>query len=134
MTEKSLFARAADMPYVVHKSHGRHSTLLVTEQDMGGKGFILGCHTMDAGGQTAEHVHSNEQEAMFFFEGTGIASVDGQEFEIEAESVMLAPAGVKHGIRNTGTGPLKFAFVYSPPLPEHCSREEYFNHNQDKRI
>lgn len=127
-----LFAYAEDMEYVVHKTHGRHSTLIVTEGDMGSKGFIVGCHTMDPGGCTPEHMHEDEQEAMFFYEGTGIATIDGVEYEIRPESVMLAPAKVRYGIQNTGGGPLKFVFVYAPPLPEHISREEYFSRAKGK--
>ena len=127
-----LFAYAKDMQYVVHKAHGRHSTLLVTERDMGARDFIMGCHTMDPGGYSPEHFHENEQEAMLFYEGTGIATIEGKEYQIQPESVMLAPARVKHSIRNTGNGPLKFVFVYSPPLPEHISREEYFERARDK--
>jgi mannose-6-phosphate isomerase-like protein (cupin superfamily) len=127
-----LFTYARDMELVVNKTGGRHSTLIVTEKDMGAKGFILGCHTMDPGGGAPEHAHKNESEAMFFYEGTGIASIQGKEYTISPESVMLAPPGVRHSIRNTGNAPLKFVFVYSPPLPEHISREEYFNKAKDK--
>lgn len=127
-----FFAYASDMKSVVHKTGGRHSTLIVTREDMGAERFILGCHTIDPGGGAPEHTHKNETEAMFFYEGTGIATIDGKEYEITPESVMLAIAGVPHNIRNTGTGPLKFVFVYSPPLPEHISREEYFKRAKDK--
>ncbi|MBW1695682.1 MAG: cupin domain-containing protein [Deltaproteobacteria bacterium] len=130
--KKELFVYAKDMELIVHKTGGRHSTLILTEEDMGAKGFILGCHTMDPGGGAKEHVHEKEQEAMFFYEGTGIATIDGVEYKIEPESVMLAPAGVKHSIQNTGTGPLKFVFVYCPPLPEHVSRKEYYRRAKDK--
>jgi mannose-6-phosphate isomerase-like protein (cupin superfamily) len=130
--KKDLFAYAKDMEYVVHKTQGRHSTLIVTEEDMGSSGFIVGCHTMDPGGGAPEHTHEKEQEAMFFYEGSGIATIDGVEYEIRPESVMLAPARIKHSIRNTGNGPLKFVFVYCPPLPEHISREEYFKRAKDK--
>ena len=130
--KKELFACAKDMELVVHKTGGRHSTLLVTEEDMGSKGFILGCHTMDPGCGAAEHTHGDEQEAMFFYEGTGIATIDGVEYRIEPESVMLAPAGVKHSIKNTGNGPLKFVFAYCPPLPEHINRKEYYERAKDK--
>ncbi len=58
--EKELFACAKDMELVVHKTNGRHSTLIVTEEDMGAKGFILGCHTMDPGGGAPEHTHEKE--------------------------------------------------------------------------
>ncbi|MHC4538351.1 MAG: cupin domain-containing protein [Planctomycetota bacterium] len=130
--EKALFAYAKDMKQIVHKTNGRHSTLIVTKEDMGAEGFIVGCHTMDPGGGANEHIHENEAEAMFFYEGTGIALVDGREYEIEPESVMLAPPRVKHSIRNTGEGPLKFVFVYCPPLAEHISRDEYFKRAKDK--
>jgi mannose-6-phosphate isomerase-like protein (cupin superfamily) len=120
------------MERVVHKTNGRHSTLLVTEEDMGAKGFIVGCHMMDPGGGAPEHAHEEESEAMFFYEGTGVATIDGKEYEITPESVMLAPPKVMHSIRNTGDGPLKFVFVYCPPLPEHISREEYFKRAKNK--
>jgi mannose-6-phosphate isomerase-like protein (cupin superfamily) len=129
---KQLFAYAKDMNLIVHKQGGRHSTLMVTPEDMGSKGFILGCHTMDPGGGAPVHTHEKEAEAMFFYAGTGVATIDGKEHQIRPESVMLAPAGVPHSIRNTGTGPLKFVFVYCPPLPEHVSREEYFRLAKDK--
>ena len=129
---KELFVYAEDMKLLVHKTNGRHSNLLVTPEDMGAAGFILGCHTMDPGGFAPEHVHEQEQEAMFFYAGTGIATIDGVEYEIRPESVMLAPAKVKHSIRNTGNEPLKFVFAYCPPLPEHVSRQAYFDGAKDK--
>ena len=130
--DKTLFAYAKDMDKVVHKTNGRHSTLLVTKEDMGAEGFILGCHTMEPGGGAKEHLHENEGEAMFFYEGSGIAMVDGKEYKIEKETVMFAPPGVSHYIQNTGDTPLKFVFAYCPPLPEHVSREEYFKRAKDK--
>ena len=130
--EKSWFAYAKDMELVVHKTNGRHSTLMVTPEDMGSEGFILGTHTMDPGGGAPEHIHGKEQEAMYFYEGTGIATIDGVEYKIEPESVMLAAAGVRHSIKNTGNGPLKFVFVYCPPLPEHASRKAYYDGAKDK--
>lgn len=129
---KELFAYANEMSDIVHKTNGRHSTLLLTQEDMGAEGFIAGCHTMDPGGGAPEHCHENEQEAMFFYEGTGVATIGGVEHEIRPESIMLAPAKVMHSIRNTGDGPLKFVFIYSPPLPEHVSRAEYFKRAKDK--
>ena len=130
--KKELFAYAKDMRYVVNKTNGRHSTLIVTKKDMGAQGFIVGCHMMDPGGGAPEHIHEKEQEAMFFYEGSGIATIDGVDYKIEPESVMIAPPKIKHCIRNTGNGPLKFVFIYCPPLPEHISREEYFKRAKDK--
>ena len=129
---KPLFAYQEDMDLIVNKTNGRHSTLMVTEEDMGSKGFIIGTHTMDPGGFATEHAHEREQEAMYFYQGTGVATIDGVEYAIRPDSVMLAPAGVMHTIRNTGDEPLRFVFVYCPPLPEHISRQEYFERAKDK--
>ncbi len=106
--------------------------MLLRPKDMGTQGFIVGCHMMDPSGGAPEHIHEKEQEAMFFYEGSGIATIDGVEYKIEPESVMIAPPKIKHCIRNTGNGPLKFVFIYCPPLPEHISREEYFKRAKDK--
>ena len=130
--QKELFAYVKDMKYIVNKTHGRHSILLVTEKDMGAKGFVVGVHIMDPGGFAPEHSHEKEQEAMYFYSGHGIATIDGKEYVIEPDSVMLAPPKVKHSIKNTGKEPLRFVFVYCPPLPEHISREEYFKRAKDK--
>jgi mannose-6-phosphate isomerase-like protein (cupin superfamily) len=132
MKGKELFAYLKDMKLVVNKTNGRHSTLLVTKEDMGAEGFILGTHTMDTGGYANQHTHEKESEAMYFYEGSGIAMIGGKEYEITVDSVMLAPPGIPHSIRNTGTGPLKFVFVYCPPLPEHISRKEYYESAKDK--
>jgi len=131
-TKDELFIRAKDVKYVVHKTHGRHSTLIVTERDMGAKGFILGVHSMDPGGFAPEHSHEKEQEAMYFFSGEGIAAIGGKEYVIEPDSVMLAQPKVRHSIRNAGRAPLRFVFVYCPPLPEHLSRKEYFKRAEDR--
>mgnify|MGYP000847475038 CR=1 FL=1 len=132
MNGKELFAYVEDMRLVVNKTNGRHSTLLVTKEDMGAEGFILGTHTMDPGGYANQHTHTRESEAMFFYEGSGIATIGDKEYEITVDSVMLAPPGIPHSIRNTGKGPLKFVFVYCPPLPEHVSRQEYYDRARDK--
>ena len=58
--KKELFAYARDMKYVVNKTNGRHSTLMMTEEDMGARGFIVGCHTMDPGGSAEFHAHEKE--------------------------------------------------------------------------
>jgi mannose-6-phosphate isomerase-like protein (cupin superfamily) len=132
MKTKDYFAYARDMDLVVHKNGGRHSTLIVTKEDMDADGFILGSHSMDPGGGAPVHTHDKESEAMYFYAGTGVATIDGREYAITPESVMLAKPGVPHSIRNTGTEPLKFVFVYCPPLPEHVSRREYFARAKDK--
>jgi mannose-6-phosphate isomerase-like protein (cupin superfamily) len=129
--QKRYFLMASEVEAVV-KTNGRNSKLMVSEYEMGAKGFAAGMHLMEPGGMSAVHTHELEQEAMYFYSGEGVCTVGDQEFKIVPESFLLAPAGVKHQIRNTGSGPLKFVWIYSPPLPEQYSQEAYHRGAKDQ--
>ena len=65
-------------------------------------------------GEIGTEVHKLDQ----FFrveEGTGEAVLDGVRSSLRAGFAIVVPAGAKHNIINTGTGPLKLYTVYSPP-------------------
>lgn len=123
MAEKH-FLKASEVRPVV-RTHGRNSWLLLTQVEMGAKGFAGGVHSLNPGGLIPAHIHENEQEALFFYSGQGVCRLGSEEFVIEPESVLLAPAGIEHEVRNTGNDPLKFVWVFSPPLPEHATQEAY---------
>ena len=48
-------------------------------------------------------------------EGTGEAVLDGVRTTIRAGFAVLVPAGTKHNIINSGSGPLKLYTLYAPP-------------------
>lgn len=69
---------------------------------------------LKAGEEIGAEVHKLDQ----FFrveEGTGEAVLDGVRSSLRAGFAIVVPAGAKHNIINTGTGPLKLYTVYSPP-------------------
>lgn len=131
MSEKKYFMRASEVK-AVRKANGRNSKLMVSEYEMGAKGFASGMHVMEPGGMSGLHIHDAQQEAMYFYSGEGVCIVGDQVFEIVPESFLLAPAGVKHQIKNTGSEPLKFVWIYCPPLPEHYSQEAYHSGAKDQ--
>lgn len=47
-------------------------------------------------------------------EGSGEAVLDGVRTKISSGFAVLVPAGAKHNIVNTGTGPLKLYTLYAP--------------------
>ena len=124
MDKKILFLKAADVK-AVRKTNGRNSKLMVSGGEMGSEGFAAGMHLMEPGGMSDRHIHENEQEAMYFYSGTGVCYVGDEEHKIEPECFLLAPKGIPHQIKNTGTEPLKFVWIYAPPLPEQFSQELY---------
>jgi mannose-6-phosphate isomerase-like protein (cupin superfamily) len=61
-----------------------------------------------------EEVHTLDQ----FFrveEGTGEAVMEGVRTPIRPGFAVVVPAGTRHNIVNTGSGPLKLYTLYSPP-------------------
>ncbi len=48
-------------------------------------------------------------------EGSGEAVLDGVRTAIRAGFAIVVPAGAKHNIINTGSGPLKLYTLYAPP-------------------
>jgi mannose-6-phosphate isomerase-like protein (cupin superfamily) len=68
------------------------------------------------------NVHDKEEEIMFIYKGEGVAVIEGDTFPLEPETMVFIPPGVKHQFKNTGSGPLSFAFFYAPPGPEQNVR------------
>lgn len=66
------------------------------------------------GEEIGAEVHQLDQ----FFrveEGTGVAILDGVRHAVTAGFAVLVPAGARHNIVNSGTGPLKLYTLYAPP-------------------
>ena len=124
MNDKRLFIAVSDVE-AVQKAKGRNSRLLISGSETGNKAFALGRSLMEPGVIADLHSHANEEEAMYFYAGEGVCVVGDQKYEIGPETVVLAPAGVKHQVTNTGTEPLKFVWTMSPPLAAHYSQETY---------
>jgi mannose-6-phosphate isomerase-like protein (cupin superfamily) len=66
------------------------------------------------GEEIGAEVHQLDQ----FFrveEGAGDAVLDGARTALRPGFAVLVPAGTRHNIINTGTGPLKLYTLYAPP-------------------
>ncbi len=76
---------------------------------------ILG--DIEAGGSALPHAHPGLEQAVYVLEGTAIAGIDGQEFEVHPGDMMFFPEGVFHSIRVTSAR-IKLLVIYSPPYGE----------------
>jgi quercetin dioxygenase-like cupin family protein len=56
----------------------------------------------EPGQSTAMHQHPLEEEAIFVLEGTATMSIDGQEVQVPAGSIVKFPNAVLHDVRNLG--------------------------------
>jgi len=65
------------------------------------------------GGKTHYHTH-DRGELIYVVTGRGIATIEGEEYELEPEVVFWCPTDVRHGIVNTGDETMKLATVFVP--------------------
>jgi mannose-6-phosphate isomerase-like protein (cupin superfamily) len=68
------------------------------------------------GEETSPHGH-DEEETFIFLAGTGVMSVDGQQFSVQrGDAVYLEPFSA-HTVRNTGDSPLEVLCVWWGAIP-----------------
>jgi len=60
-------------------------------------------------------VHPHVDQFFRVEEGQGKALVNGEEFSLVEDSVLIVQAGAEHNITNIGEGNLKMYTIYTPP-------------------
>jgi mannose-6-phosphate isomerase-like protein (cupin superfamily) len=80
-----------------------------------GKHSQLVLMTLQPGEEIGIEVHPDNDQFFRFEEGTGKCVIDGNEYELANDSVIVVPAGAKHNIINTSqTDTLNLYTIYSP--------------------
>ena len=100
-----------------------------------GRHLQLVLMALQPGEDIGEEVHDDGDQFFRIEEGEGTVTIDGVEHAVEDDDAIVVPAGARHNVVNTGSGPLKFYTVYGPP--EHRdgtvyaskadAREEHFD-------
>lgn len=67
------------------------------------------------GQEHAAHVHADQDKLYQVFSDSGEAIIGSQTHAVAAGDLVLAPAGVAHGMRNPGPEPLVVLVVMAPP-------------------
>lgn len=70
--------------------------------------------SIEPGDDIGEEVHDVDQ-VLVFVDGTGEAVLEGQRRRVQADALVIVPAGTRHNFINTGSTPLKLFTIYSPP-------------------
>ena len=71
--------------------------------------------TLQPGDEIGEEVHPDRDQFFRIEEGQGAIDIDGRENRVEDDFAVIVPAGARHNVRNTGSGPLRLYTLYSPP-------------------
>lgn len=75
---------------------------------------LVGLNAFEPGQEHGLHTHEGMDKVYHVIEGEGLFLLDGETVPMEAGVLLVAPEGVPHGIRNTGTGRLIVLAVLAP--------------------
>jgi quercetin dioxygenase-like cupin family protein len=76
--------------------------------------LLVGLNCFEQGQFHALHAHAGMDKVYHVVEGEGVILLDGQELPVKTGELVIAPAGVPHGIRNTSGGRLLVLAILAP--------------------
>ena len=76
--------------------------------------LLVGLNAFEPGQSHALHAHAGMDKMYLVLEGEGVFLLDGRELAMKAGELLVAPADVPHGVRNTGTERLLVLAVLAP--------------------
>ena len=91
------------------------SKLLVHPSNADTRFFDFRISSYQPKGYAEVHVHEVAENIYYVLQGKGIVELDGKKHLVEPHMVVHIPAGVRHGIFNTGLEDLIFIVAASPP-------------------
>jgi quercetin dioxygenase-like cupin family protein len=82
-----------------------------------GEHMMVGLNCLEPGQIQRLHAHDAAEKFYFVLEGSGRFTVGEEENEADAGSLIVAPAGIPHGVTNNGNARLSLLVVIAPPPP-----------------
>lgn len=76
--------------------------------------MLVGLNCFEPGQEHKLHAHAGMDKVYHVLEGQGLFLLDTGDVPMQAGVMLVAPEGVPHGIRNTGTGRLLVLTVLAP--------------------
>lgn len=93
---------------VYHRQKMGKSTLFQSER------ILVGLNAFEPGQEHALHSHAGMDKVYHVLRGEGLFLLTDREIPMEAGVMLIAPEGVPHGIRNTGTERLLVLAILAP--------------------
>jgi len=75
---------------------------------------LVGLNAFEPGQEHRLHAHDAMDKVYYVLAGRGVFLLEGREEPMEAGTMLVAPEGVLHGIRNTGSGRLLVMAILAP--------------------
>lgn len=123
MFQGDIVTMTQSKPVILHKSayddgwddelrgRVRWRTLFSAEQTLT-RDLTAGVAEIKPGNQLKVHRHT-QPELYFLLSGTGVVTVDGEEYPVRSGSAVFIPGNSAHGLRNTGRTTLRFFYAFA---------------------
>ena len=99
--------RPADLAVYSGERMGK-STLFLSDR------LLVGLNAFEPGQEHRLHAHAGMDKVYHVLAGQGVFLLEGREEPMAAGTMLIAPEGVLHGIRNTGTERLLVLAILAP--------------------
>jgi quercetin dioxygenase-like cupin family protein len=76
--------------------------------------LLVGLNAFEPGQSHALHAHAGMDKLYQVVEGEGVFLLEGRELAMRAGDLLVAPEGVPHGVRNSGSRRLLLLAVLAP--------------------
>ena len=76
--------------------------------------ILVGLNSFESGQEHALHAHEGMDKVYQVLAGEGLFLLEDREIPMEAGIMLVAPEGVPHGIRNSGTERLVVVAILAP--------------------
>jgi len=76
--------------------------------------LLVGLNSFEPGQEHRLHAHAGMDKVYYVLAGQGVFLLEGREEPMETGMMLVAPEGVLHGIRNTGSGRLLVMAILAP--------------------
>jgi len=76
--------------------------------------LLVGLNAFEPGQSHALHAHQGMDKVYHVLEGQGVFLLEGRELPMGARDLLIAPQGVPHGVRNSGSERLMLLAVLAP--------------------
>jgi quercetin dioxygenase-like cupin family protein len=76
--------------------------------------ILVGTNAFEPGQEHALHAHEGMDKVYHVLSGEGLFLLEGRELPMQAGELLVAPAGVPHGIRNSGSARLVVLAILAP--------------------
>jgi len=119
-TKKAITRNLGELLWTQYPGHFNHalSKAIVTPDTVGSRFFDHRISSYEPGAHVESHVHKVQEQIYHVLSGEGLLILDGERRLVRPNDVTYIPPGVVHEVHCTGTDPLVFLVITSPPTDE----------------